>query len=133
MSNNHLNNRQTRALAQITVREATPADDASLERLAQLDSARPLTAPVLLAEVAGEVRAAVSMLDGRTVADPFTASAKLTAMLRMRAGLVPTASDTPIRNLGRSLWKRGTGRDPRPAQPSSPSVPGLPSVPSRAA
>ena len=132
MSNNHLTKAQTRALlSAVTVREATDADADALERLAQLDAGRRPAAPVLLAEVGGEVRAAVSMLDGQAVADPFHPTADLVAMLRMRSGHTPVPASSPIRSIGRSLWRRGE-RGPRRPIPSAPSTPGLPGVPTRA-
>ena len=54
----------------LTLRSSTAADAASLERLAALDSARPLTGEVMLAHAGGDVRAALSLETGRVVADP---------------------------------------------------------------
>jgi hypothetical protein len=70
----------------LLLRHATSADATALERLAALDSARPLTGEVMLAVAAGEVRAAMSLQTGRTVADPFYPSADLVALLRTAAG-----------------------------------------------
>jgi hypothetical protein len=69
----------------VTLRPAFPDDDCALARLASLDSATPPTPPVLLAEVGGEIRAALSLTDGTVVADPFHATAGLVALLRTRA------------------------------------------------
>ncbi len=70
----------------ITIRPACADDDAGLARLAELDSTdRVPPAPVLLAEVGGELRAALSLHDGSTVADPFHLTADLVALLRARA------------------------------------------------
>jgi hypothetical protein len=70
---------------EVTVRHATAADGAALTRLAALDSARPPAEPVLLAEVDGIPMAAVSLADGRVVADPFERTAELVELLRVRA------------------------------------------------
>jgi hypothetical protein len=70
----------------VTVRMAVPADTAALRRLAQLDSAPPLDAvPTLVAEVRGELRAALAVGTGRAIADPFEPTAELVAMLVQRA------------------------------------------------
>jgi hypothetical protein len=68
----------------ITLRYAFPDDDAAIVRLASLDSASVPEAPVLVAEVGGHLRAAVSLVDGGVIADPFHATAALVALLRER-------------------------------------------------
>lgn len=70
----------------IVIRAATGADAAALERLAALDSARPLAAPALIAEVGGAPLAALSLRDGRTIADPFHRTDDLVGLLHVRAG-----------------------------------------------
>jgi hypothetical protein len=69
----------------VAVRLATDSDDAGLRRLAALDSAAPLTRPVLLGELDGMLVAATSLRDGREVADPFVLTSDVAAMLRVRA------------------------------------------------
>jgi hypothetical protein len=64
------------------IRPATAADARALARVAALDSQRPLAAPVLLAEEGGVAVAAISVADGRVVADPFRPSAAAVAGLR---------------------------------------------------
>ena len=73
----------------LVLRPATSVDSADLERLAALDSARPLDGDVLLAHAGGEVRAALSLDSGRVVADPFWPSAELVDLLRAAAGERP--------------------------------------------
>lgn len=73
----------------LVLRPATTADAADLERLAALDSARPLTGEVVLASVDGELRAALSLETGRAVADPFHPSLELVPLLRAAAGERP--------------------------------------------
>ena len=70
----------------LVLRPATTADSADLERLAALDSARPLTGDVMLARVDGDLRAALSLETGRSVADPFYPSLALVPLLRTAAG-----------------------------------------------
>jgi hypothetical protein len=69
----------------LTLRYAFPDDYATLARLAALDSAEPLAEPVLIAEVDGEAVAAMSLSDGRVVADPFRRTVPLVALLQARA------------------------------------------------
>ena len=66
------------------IRQATEDDQQALERLADLDSARPLAAPALIAELRGEPAAAISLVDGRIVADPFENTAVLQQLLHYR-------------------------------------------------
>jgi hypothetical protein len=75
--------------AALVLRSATAADAAALDRLAALDSARPLTGEIVLAAVDGEVRAALSLETGRSVAHPFHASLELVPLLRAAAGERP--------------------------------------------
>jgi hypothetical protein len=77
------------------VRRATSADDAALARLAALDSQPPLAGRVLLAEQHDEPVAALSIDDGRWVADPFRATAAAVAALRVRADAVTAFQRTP--------------------------------------
>jgi hypothetical protein len=70
----------------LVLRPATTADAGALERLAALDSARPLTGEIMLASAGGEVRAAMSLESGRAVADPFYPSLELVELLRAAAG-----------------------------------------------
>jgi hypothetical protein len=66
----------------VTLRAGGAEDDGPLARLAALDSSKPLAWPVLVAEVQGEVRAALSLRDGAVVADPFHPTAALAELLR---------------------------------------------------
>jgi hypothetical protein len=75
--------------APLVLRPATSADTRDLERLAALDSARPLDGEVLVAFAGGEARAALSLDSGRAVADPFWPSADLVALLRAASGERP--------------------------------------------
>ena len=84
----HRRARPTRPVAaerSVTLRFASPADQDPLARLAELDSATPPAQPVLLAEVDGQLRAALALTDGTVVADPFHPTADLVDLLRERA------------------------------------------------
>jgi len=72
----------------IVIRRAVTGDIAGLARLATLDSARPLTGEILVAEHDGTARAALSLHDGRAIADPFLPTAGDVALLRTRADLL---------------------------------------------
>jgi len=69
----------------VNLRLAQPADDHDVSRLAQLDDAPALVAPVLLAVVDDEAVAALSLIDNRVVANPFVPTDKAVALLRLRA------------------------------------------------
>jgi len=69
----------------LTLRLAVPADADALDRLAQLDSRRAPRGAVLVAEVAGDLWAAVSIDDGHAVADPFRPTGELVALLVERS------------------------------------------------
>jgi hypothetical protein len=84
----------------VTIRAAVPADEAALRRLAQLDSAAPPQGPVVVAEVDGGLLAAISLADGRTVADPFAPTAELVAMLQVRAAQLAAPAH------GARRWRR---------------------------
>jgi len=66
------------------IRRATESDEAALRGLAELDSRTPLSGPALIGEIDGAPAAAVSLIDGRVIADPFQQTAVLTQILRMR-------------------------------------------------
>jgi hypothetical protein len=89
------------ATSQVTLRFAYPDDVESLNRLAVIDSAELPSLPVLLAEVDGELWAALSLADGSAVADPFRPTAPVVELLRARARQLPGTS-APRRRLWRS-------------------------------
>jgi hypothetical protein len=71
--------------ASITIRPAYADDELALARLAALDSADAPPPPRVIAEVDGELRAALSLRDGSVIADPFFATADVVALLRVHA------------------------------------------------
>jgi hypothetical protein len=76
--------------AGVTIREAVRSDLGALERLAQRDSARRPDYPVIVAEIGGELRAAYSLSEARSIADPFHRTAELVALLELHARQVDT-------------------------------------------
>jgi hypothetical protein len=89
----------------LTIRVAEPRDDATLRRLAGLDSARPLTGRILLAESDDAPVAAVSLATGAVTADPFRHTDGAVHMLRLRRyQLLRQGGDVaPARSLLRRL------------------------------
>jgi hypothetical protein len=70
----------------LMIRLAYAEDYPALARLAELDSAdRVPSRPLLIAEVGGEPRAALSLSDGTSIADPFHPTAEILSLLGMRA------------------------------------------------
>ena len=77
------------------IRQATPGDQAVLERLAALDGQKPLSGRALIGEIDGVPAAAVSMADGRVVADPFKLTAHLVPVLMMRRRSLQAFAERP--------------------------------------
>jgi hypothetical protein len=73
------------ATTPVTLRFAFPDDTRALARLAALDSAEPPALPALLCEAGGQLLAALSLVDGSVVADPFHPTVALVELLRARA------------------------------------------------
>jgi hypothetical protein len=91
----------------VTIRMAVPADAAALGRLAHLDSAPPPAhVPMLVAEVGGELRAALPFDGGPAIADPFQRTAELVEILAKRARQIAPPSR-------RAARRRRLARAPR--------------------
>ena len=87
--------------SQITIRPGYADDERSLLRLAALDSAAGVPpAPLLVADIDGELSAALSLSDGSAIADPFRPTADIVALLRAHAA---AATPTPRRRPRRAL------------------------------
>jgi hypothetical protein len=86
----------------LTIRWATAGDGPDLARLAALDSSEVPTGRLLIAEVAGVIKAAVPASGGPAIADPFHPTADLVALLEMRV---------------RHLRRRGDGSERRALSP----------------
>ena len=74
------------AQGDVTVRLAVDGDARELLRLAALDSTAPPAGPTVVAEVGGDLIAALPLDGGRAIADPFQRTAALVQMLELRAG-----------------------------------------------
>ena len=101
----------------ITIRRlaATDSDRAALARLAELESGRALEGTLLGAEVEGRLLAAISMETGEVLADPFSRTSELRAMLQLRQAQLEQ------RHEGRERVSRLFGRRARPAVGGSPA------------
>jgi hypothetical protein len=75
----------THTAAEVTVRLARDTDAGALLRLAALDSAEPLEGAVLIAESDGHAVAALPLRAGGPIADPFTRTSGVVALLELRA------------------------------------------------
>jgi hypothetical protein len=64
------------------VRFAHPDDTGALRRLAELDEAPELVGEILVATIDGDVVAALSLDDGRVVANPFVFTSAAVELLR---------------------------------------------------
>jgi hypothetical protein len=82
----------------IAIRLAGQDESADLVRLAELDSARPLRGESLVALVDGNLVAAISLADGRVIADPLAPTTEARALLHTRAAQL---AETP-----RRPWRR---------------------------
>ena len=92
----------------ITIRPAYADDDAALARLAALDSADRVPAgSLLLAEVDGELRVAMSVQSRTVIADPFAATVELVALLRRHADAVSMPAPRRWRGLARRRARVG--------------------------
>jgi hypothetical protein len=65
----------------IIFRRSSEADTQGLRELAELDSARPMEGPVLLAELNHRPVAAISLDGRRAIADPFVPTERLLSAL----------------------------------------------------
>jgi hypothetical protein len=97
--------------ATIALRLAHADERGAIDRLAHLDEAPAPAGDVLLALVDGEPVAALSLVDGGVVADPFAPTADVVDLLRVRAKRL----GAPGRAARRRRWRRGATLRPRAA------------------
>ena len=93
----------------VVIRRARDADLPLLRDLAELDCARPLQGPAMVAVVEGHVWAAIGVDDERVIADPFLPSGAAVELLRLRVHQLRAAAGRPPR---RALprWIAGRAR-----------------------
>jgi hypothetical protein len=78
----------------VTLRLYSAEDHDPLARLAALDSSKPPNQPVVVAEIGGELRAALSLNDGSLVADPFHLTEGAADLLRAYARQLDVQPET---------------------------------------
>ena len=77
-----------------TIRYATVDDVPALRRLVGLDGPRLFCGPALIAEIGGALAAAMSLADGRVIADPSQPTTVPRQLLRMRGDALRARTDT---------------------------------------
>jgi hypothetical protein len=103
----------------VTIRRLDVADGPAVSRLGQLDSADVPKGELLGAEIEGQLVAIAPINGGETIADPFSRTGELRALLELRAAQL-RGRKAPRRPLLGGLFQRnGT-----PARPSAPTPPG---------
>ena len=80
-----LSSRPDHHFATVALRLASDKDAQALRALADLDDTRALDGEVLLAAIDEQPVAALSLRDGRVVANPFVRTFDAVALLRLRA------------------------------------------------
>jgi hypothetical protein len=91
---------------EITIRRSTDADRDAINRLAELDSRQVPGGPAMLGFVGEELRAAIALDDGASVADPFQPTAELVELLRVRANQRNGRTSVALRAL--RPWRHAT-------------------------
>ena len=85
-----------------TIRPAQKSDEPTLAWLAMLNSRPVVARPALIGDIDGIPGAAISLVDGRVVADPFRPTSALCAALRLhRSGWRAPAGREAVR---RRVW-----------------------------
>ena len=87
--------------APIAIRRSAPGDGDRIRLLARLDDRRIPAGPCLVAEIEGDMVAALSLVTGSAVSDPFRATADAVALLQLRAaqlGALPELASRPRRS-----------------------------------
>ncbi len=83
----------------VAIRRARDSDVPLLHDLAELDSAKPLAGPVLVAVVEGRLWAALGLDGDRVIADPFLPTAPAVELLRLRVTQLRASDGRPRRGL----------------------------------
>jgi hypothetical protein len=95
-------------VSEVTIREATGEDEQALLELAERDSASVPAAPLMIGEVDGEIRVAISVTNGATIADPFHRSAEILALVYTRADQLRSRSRRRARVIARTPESRAS-------------------------
>jgi hypothetical protein len=87
----------------VLIRAARGSDGPALSRLAVLDSAEIPAGELLVAELDGAIVAARSSTTGEVIADPFTRTADVVALLEVHARVATARPRRRSRGLSRRL------------------------------
>jgi hypothetical protein len=105
----------------IAIRPTIPADRALLERVAGRDTSSVPGGALLAAFEDGELRAAISLASGESIADPFHPTAHLVAALRAYAGAQPRTRSMPGSYRGSFATSAGSQSPKMPTSTAAPS------------
>jgi hypothetical protein len=108
---------ETHGQDSITIRHARTDDAAAISRLAERDSADVPAGDLLVAAVGGELRAAVSIERGETIADPFHPTEELVRLLGARSAQLRPTARAERRGLT-AVLRRRRGRGALSPQPA---------------
>jgi hypothetical protein len=72
-------------VTRLTLRQSSATDRERIRLLAELDSARVPSGPVLVAEIDGRLRAALPLDGSPAISDPFHRGLDLVELLKLRA------------------------------------------------
>jgi hypothetical protein len=87
----------------VTIRLAGADDQSAIDRVAGRDSRPAPSGPLLVAERAGAIEAALSLRTGGVVADPFRRTAELIELLRCHAAGRPSGAGWAVSVRARRL------------------------------
>lgn len=93
----------------IVIRRARDSEMSLLHDLAEIDSAKPLVGPTLVAVVEGRIWAALALDGEHVIADPFLPTAPAVELLRLRLAQLRATERRPQRAL-RPRWLAGRAR-----------------------
>jgi len=85
----------------ITIRRLGHGDEAAIERLVELDSGRRPEGDLMGVEIEGRLLVASSVETGESIADPFSRTAELRALLEVRIAQMNGKGKHHNRRLGR--------------------------------
>ena len=91
----------------ITIRRLGPGDETAIERLVQLDSQNRPAGDLMGIEVEGRLLVAASTETGESVADPFSRTAELRALLEVRIAQMKGGGKRPQGRFHRRSRSRG--------------------------
>jgi hypothetical protein len=110
---------EAQKMSGVTIRRLSQTDTPAVVRLAALDSNEVPEGELLGIEIEGRLVAVTPIAGGETVADPFSRTGELRALLELRAAQIRNRQPRRSR-LGGLLSRRGA-----PTAPTPPGHPGL--------